>query len=316
MVRVVLISVFVGRDGRPWTDFEIARGHEALELGPGSGSSARRAVARSRWSTSRLAETYFQVEDDSERPRRDRLRPTEGDDVGPLEAGAIDQGRSIGASLARRPDLGFEDVVDLMVSRINPRVDADARVWLFHLRRAGRSLAIPAAEQSDVPGVGLAVCFAREASFPEPLIGARSSRPDDRGPRGPAPVRSIGQVWRRRSDSFPTGSVTYARHHAAQMRSRCSKMTIDDADRLGNRLAREASDEAHEKRPPLTFEGWAAVRKDDESSTISGGPGAIGSVRFDRLGPSLARVLARFAASKARRASAYLARGAECVPSP
>src|SRR5205807_8455428 len=39
------------------------------------------------------------------------------------------------------------------------------------LRQAGRSLAIPAAE-SDVSGVGLVVCFSREASFPEPLVGS------------------------------------------------------------------------------------------------------------------------------------------------
>jgi hypothetical protein len=163
--RVVLISVFVGRDGRAWTDSEIARSHEALErAGLWIEREARRRDAPVNIG---LADTYFRVDDPSIDPVEVAFEP-EGDDFGPMEAHAATKAL-VGASRAAGR-LGFVDVVDLL-GRINPRIDSDARVWLFHLRQSGRSLAIPAAE-SDVSGVGLVVCFSREASFPEPLVGA------------------------------------------------------------------------------------------------------------------------------------------------
>ncbi|MHC5541100.1 hypothetical protein ACYOEI_23000, partial [Singulisphaera rosea] len=48
--------------------------------------------------------------------------------------------------------------------------EADVHVWLLHPRRAGRSLAIPL-DRTELRGVSLAVCYAREANFPEPLVG-------------------------------------------------------------------------------------------------------------------------------------------------
>ena len=95
--------------------------------------------------------------------------PIEGDDIGPMEAHGRRPRSIIARQSSGRATSGFADIVDL-VGRINFRVEADARVWLLHVRRAGRSLAIPAVE-SELSGVGLAVCFAREASFPEPLLG-------------------------------------------------------------------------------------------------------------------------------------------------
>jgi hypothetical protein len=51
---------------------------------------------------------------------------------------------------------------------VGARVEADLRVWLIHHRRAGRSFAIPP-DESDLPGVSVAICYARETSLPEPL---------------------------------------------------------------------------------------------------------------------------------------------------
>ena len=162
--RAVLISVFVGRDGGRWTDHEIARCHEALER---AGLWIEREAGRREAKVNiGLAETYFLVEDNATDPVEVAFSP-EGTDLGPMEANASTKA-VVGASRAAAR-LGFADVVDLL-GRINPRVESDARVWLFHLRRAGRSLAIPASD-CDVSGVGLAVCYAREASFPEPLVG-------------------------------------------------------------------------------------------------------------------------------------------------
>ncbi len=162
--QVALISVFVGRDGVGWSDDEIARGHAALErAGLWLEREATRHAARVNIG---LADTYFRVQDD-EVDDVEVAFAIEGDDVGPMEAHAST--KAVIAASRGAATLGFADVVDL-VGRINPRVEADARVWLFHIRRSGRSLAIPA-EESEVTGVGMAVCFSREASFPEPLVG-------------------------------------------------------------------------------------------------------------------------------------------------
>lgn len=162
--RIVVISVFVGRDGGTWTDFEIARSMEGLIR---AGLWIEREGSRREAPVNiGVADTYFRVEDDS----IDLVEvgfEAEGDDFGPMEANASTKAVVVATRAAAQ--LGFAEVVDLM-GRINPRVQADQRVWLFHIRRAGRSLAIPASE-CDVFGVGLAICFAREASFPEPLAG-------------------------------------------------------------------------------------------------------------------------------------------------
>ena len=216
--RAVLISVFVGKDGRPWTDPEIARCHEALER---AGLWIEREASRREAPVNvGLAAAYFQVEDRSVEPVEVAFSP-EGDEFGPMEANSSTKA-IVGASLAAA-QLGFADIVDLL-GRINPRVEADARVWLFHLRRAGRSLAIPA-EQGDVPGVGLAVCFAREASFPEPLVG--SGRVD------PTTVAhevlhlfGASDKYGVSLDSFPTGSVT-ARDIMRLRHDSLFRMTID-----------------------------------------------------------------------------------------
>jgi hypothetical protein len=71
--------------------------------------------------------------------------------------------------------LGSRDAADLF-ARINARVAADVHVWLLHPRRAGRSFAVPI-HQSPLAGVGLALCYARESSFPEVLDGTPYTDP-------------------------------------------------------------------------------------------------------------------------------------------
>jgi hypothetical protein len=162
--RVVLLSVFIGRDGRGWSDEEIARAHAAMER-------AGRWVEREaiRWGAAvnlELADTYFAVDD----PEPDDVEVTfvpQGDEVGPFEARAATKALIDTSRAAAR--LGFRDAADWL-ARINPRVEADHRVWLLHPRRGGRSLAVPL-DDTELAGVSLAVCYAREASFPEPLAG-------------------------------------------------------------------------------------------------------------------------------------------------
>jgi len=162
--EVALVSVFVGLDGRPWSDREIRDAHESLRAV--GRWVEREAMAWGAPVNLGLADTYFQVEDEHD----DLVElefVAEGDDFGPMEANATTKSMATASRSART--LGFADVADLM-SRINPRITADVPVWLFHLKRRGRSHAIPAGDRV-IPGVGLAICYARESSFPEPLTG-------------------------------------------------------------------------------------------------------------------------------------------------
>jgi len=162
--RVTLISVFVGRDGKAWTSEEIARGLEAIER---AALWIEREAARQEVPVNlAMAETYFEVQDDSE-DEVEVAFAIEGDDIGPMEAKATTKAVAAASRAAAR--LGFLDIVDL-VGTIEARVEGDAKVWLVHLRRAGRSLAIPADESEGI-GVGLAVGYSKEVSFPEPLQG-------------------------------------------------------------------------------------------------------------------------------------------------
>jgi hypothetical protein len=216
--RVVLVSVFVGRDGSGWTDEEISKGHGALErAGLWVEREATRHEARVNIG---LADTYFRVQDD-EVDEVEVAFAAEGDDVGPMEAHAST--KAIVAASRAAASLGFADVVDLL-GRINPKLEADALVWLLHLRRAGRSLAIPAGE-CEVDGVGLAVCFSKEASFPEPL----------KGPGRVDPVTVAHELLHLfgASDkygvalrSFPPGSVS-PRDIMRLNHDQLSRMTID-----------------------------------------------------------------------------------------
>jgi hypothetical protein len=160
--RVVLISVFIGRDGEGWSDVEIARAHAALVRA--AGWIENEAI---RWNTPvnlDIAETYLAVNDDADEDVEIGFSP-KGDDFQPFEAHAVTKVLASASRAARQ--FGFPDAV-AMIAEVNPRLAADTRVWLLHPRQAGHSLAVPL-DDTPLAGVSLAVCYAREASFPEPL---------------------------------------------------------------------------------------------------------------------------------------------------
>jgi hypothetical protein len=160
--RIAVISVFIGKDGRSWSDAELAQAHAALLR---AGAWLQREAIRWRAPVNvNLAATYFVVDDHEPEDVEIGFFP-QGDDVQPFEAHAMTKALASASRAAVR--LGFSDAVDL-VAQINPRLAADARVWLLHPRQAGHSLAIPP-DETALEGVSLAVCYAREANFPEPL---------------------------------------------------------------------------------------------------------------------------------------------------
>jgi hypothetical protein len=162
--RVALVSVFLGRDGQPWSDLEIARAHDALLR-----AATWVEQQAMRWDAPVnlvVAGTYFQVDDHA--PEDVEMTfVAEADGIAPFEARAVSKALIELSRAGAR--LGFRDAEDWLAS-INPQIDVDAHVWLLHPRRAGRSMAVPL-DQTELFGVSLAVCYAREANVPEPLSG-------------------------------------------------------------------------------------------------------------------------------------------------
>ncbi len=162
--KIVIVSLFLGRDGRAWSERELADAHaELIRAGEWIEREARRYRARV---NVELADTYFVHDDETPEEVAIGFQGV-GDDVGPFEqaAGIKALARASRAAVA----LGFQDAYDLL-GNIGARLRTDETVWLLHLRQAGRSFAL-AREDSGWDGISLAVCYPKEASFPERLIG-------------------------------------------------------------------------------------------------------------------------------------------------
>lgn len=168
--KVVVFSLFLGRFGRAWSDAEIAQVHSSLwRVGVWL---ERQAV---RWSAAlnvAIGDTYWVVDDEREDAVEVAFVP-EGDHSAPLEEGAV--AKALVHFSRAAAQLGFVDAADL-IGQMSQRVEADCWVWLLHPRCAGRSLAVPETD-TPWPGVTVAVCYAREASFPEPLTRAPYADP-------------------------------------------------------------------------------------------------------------------------------------------
>jgi hypothetical protein len=164
--RVVIVSLFLGKDGRSWPDVEIAGAHEALTR---AGLWLEREAARHGAAMNiELADTYF-THDDAGSDDVAIAFQADGDDIGPFAEGAgvkafVDVTRAAASSF------GFRDAKALF-DAIEGQLDADVTVWLVHPRQAGRSFALPR-ENSEWESLSLAVCYPREASFPERLTGS------------------------------------------------------------------------------------------------------------------------------------------------
>ena len=196
----VMVSLFVGCDGRPWSESEIAGRLDSL-LHAGRWVAAEASRYRMPLALG-VCDTYFAVEDDS----TERIEigfAAEGDDMGPAEADQATKALILMSRGARQ--LGFRDATD-MVEKIAARLPGSRSVWLLHIRRGGRSLAIPL-DLTELQGVCLAVCYAREASFTEPVVKVP----------GPDPVTFVHELLHLFGatdkygvplSEFPLGAVT------------------------------------------------------------------------------------------------------------
>jgi len=160
--RVVLVSMFVGADGRWWTDSEIARQLDSLER---AGRWMEKQAGRYGVELGvGLADVYFSVEGEATPDVAIGFAP-EGIDFGPYEQGSAVRALTLMSRAAA--ELGFHDAVDF-VREIRARLPDATPVWLLHVRQAGRSMAVPL-DLTELEGVSLALCFAREASFTEAI---------------------------------------------------------------------------------------------------------------------------------------------------
>ncbi len=162
--RIAIVSLFVGRDRRSWSERELADAHAVLLR---AGEWIEREALRYRASVNvEIANAYF-IHDDETSDEVAIGFQAEGDSVGPFEHEAGFKAL-VGVTRAAVA-LGFRDASDLF-AEIGERIAADVTVWLLHPRQAGRSFALPG-DRSEWAGLSLAVCFPREASFPEPISG-------------------------------------------------------------------------------------------------------------------------------------------------
>jgi hypothetical protein len=162
--QVVILSLFLGKDGQMWRAAEIAQAYKSLLR-----AAEWIETEAMRWQAPVnmvVSDTYFLVDDDAKDEVEIAFQP-EGEHDGPMEGDADTKALVAFSRAAAR--LGFADSAEL-VAQVAARIEADAWVWLVHPRCEGRSHAIPACDTA-LPGVTLAVCYAREASFPQPLTG-------------------------------------------------------------------------------------------------------------------------------------------------
>jgi hypothetical protein len=161
--RVVLFSLFIGRDGAQWSEAEIAQAHDAMRK---AGLWLEREAMR--WNAPvnlALADTYFVASDDTRDdvevtlvPHGDRLVPADAHEPTKLLAGVS----------RAAAGLGFRDAVDWL-AQTTSRLEADVRVCLVHMWRSGCSQVVTE-HDTDRGTVRLAVCYGRETLFPEPLV--------------------------------------------------------------------------------------------------------------------------------------------------
>ena len=163
--RVAFASLFLGRDGKSWSDEEIARAHASiLRAGEWIEREAMRLGAAVNVV---VADTYFAATDPLPEPPVELAIVTSEHEEGLSDARA--EVRLVASASRAAAVLGFRDVADL-ASQVAARIVADAVVWIIHPRSAGRSFVVGERE-SGMRGTNLAVCYAAEDGLPGRLHG-------------------------------------------------------------------------------------------------------------------------------------------------
>ncbi|WZO96647.1 hypothetical protein EP7_003650 [Isosphaeraceae bacterium EP7] len=169
--RVVLASVFVGRDGRRWQPDEIRS--SLNEVARAARWIARQAATHAVPLHIDLARVFLEAEDTEPAGSQEFGFGYQGDELVPSTPRQVVSELS---SMSRAAgQLGFRDAADL-VDSIGRRIEADAIAWILCPMRSGLSFAV---RESDghLPGVNLAVCYPRYSDFSGRLKGAVGTDP-------------------------------------------------------------------------------------------------------------------------------------------
>jgi hypothetical protein len=162
--RLGIFSLFVGRDGKSWSDREVVEAYRALER---MGLWIEREAGR--WAVPvnlELLSPCFVADDSADEsvelaPSLDPFRTVLDESNADIKGIA-----SASRSCSR---LGVSDLADL-VGKVDPVAGHDQTVWIVHHLRAGRSSAIEP-DRFQYPGARVALCYARESSISEPIVG-------------------------------------------------------------------------------------------------------------------------------------------------
>ena len=257
-----------------------------------------------------LADTYFVFDDDAE----DEVAvgfAQEGDDVGPFEEDATTKAlvTATRAAVAARVPRRRRPVP----APSPPASRPTPTVWLMHPRQAGRSFAVPV-EDSALRGRQPGRLLPAGIVVPRAADRARPGRPGDGRPRTAAPVRRDRQVRPVAPRLRPAVGLVARVMRLSE--TRLSRLRIDPftaaeigwgpADRQTTTAGVDPRVDAG-RRIGRGVVAWTEGRPPRRR----GRPGQFDSTD----GRFLASWFTRCAASEARRASEYLARGAEQVSS-
>lgn len=170
--RVLIVPAFLGRDGMAWSDREIARAYQMMDKA--ARWIEKEAICWDAAANLALSSLYIEAIDDQGEDDEVELALFRrgGDDV-PDE---VDADVKTMASFSRAAaSFGLSDAFQL-IRGFRARQQADTHVWILHVRRTGTSFALDQWTTGD-PGTRIAVCFARESTIPERLIGPPTSDP-------------------------------------------------------------------------------------------------------------------------------------------
>lgn len=201
--RVVVASIFLGRDGKPWSDRELAEAHRSLLRA--CTWIEREAMRLGAAVNLELADTYVLADDDLPPRPAELVLAAGAEGLEPIEARREVELVAATTRAVAALGLGVRDLAAL-VDALEPRLDADAVAWLLHPRSAGQSWAISDADLG-IPGVSLGVCYAQETHFSRPL-----DRPPFADPVSLAHellhLFGASDKYGVPLDEFPEGSVT------------------------------------------------------------------------------------------------------------
>lgn len=161
--RLTLLSIFLGRDGTAWTDNEIAQAHRFLAK---AGEWIEREAQA--WSVPlkvAIPMTYFATTDDEPRALLALVMAHEEYRSGLFHP--EETSRVLAACSAWAQQIAYRDLAEFH-EEIVRRVETDHLLWLIHSRSSGRSEWVDGSE-TGLGGLGVAVCYAREADAPGPL---------------------------------------------------------------------------------------------------------------------------------------------------